>query len=224
MIRSPFGLFSGRNLEVALLTKEDHVSSDADIAKVLGIETDHLASIWQVHGGDAIRIERATSRALQADALFTSSPGLTLTLRTADCQGFCVYDSRHHVVGLIHAGWKGVLARVIPHAIELMKREWMTDPRDILVGAGPALCKKCSDFTDPVKELPGVSRDLIDGRYADLREAAMRQFEACGVPRGDMERLEDCTRCHPEKYWTYRGGDREAVMEGNTNVLCCTLK
>jgi copper oxidase (laccase) domain-containing protein len=141
----------------------------------------------------------------------------------ADCQAFCVYDPVHEVIGLIHCGWRCILARVIPHSIELMKREWHTDPTDLLVGSAPSLCKSCSEFTDPRKELPGFPPDLIDGRCADLREAAERQFDASGVPRGSIERLEDCTRCHPEKYWTYRGGYKTEVLQGIENALVCTL-
>jgi copper oxidase (laccase) domain-containing protein len=129
----------------------------------------------------------------------------------------------HEVIGLIHCGWRCILARVIPHSIELMKREWHTDPTDLLVGSAPSLCKSCSEFTDPRKELPGFPPDLIDGRCADLREAAERQFDASGVPRGSIERLEDCTRCHPEKYWTYRGGYKTEVLQGIENALVCTL-
>lgn len=224
MIKNPFRVLTGKSLSVHLLTKEDHIRTDEDIAKAMRTDMHHLAAIWQMHGGDAVRVHDATSRTIKADALFTDVRELTLTLRIADCQGFCVYDPVHKVAGLIHAGWRGVLARVIPHSIELMKREWSSDPADLMVGAAPSLCKKCSEFTDPLKELPGFPRDLIAGRHADLREATLRQFDACGVLRGDIERMEDCTRCHPDKYWTYRGGDKEAVMKGNTNVLTCVLQ
>ncbi len=208
---------------MCLLTKSDHVRSDADIAKAIGVPTDRVASIWQAHGGEAVRVHAPTSRSIRADALFTDAPGLTLTLRMADCQGFCVYDPVHHVAGLIHCGWRSVLARVIPHSIELMKREWSSDPTDLIVGAAPSLCKKCSEFTDPIKELPGFPRDLIEGRNADLQEAAERQFDACGVPRSSFERIHNCTRCHPETYWTYRGGHKKEVLDGLENALTCTL-
>lgn len=224
MMHDPFRNLTGRNLSVTLLTKVDNVRSDADIAKVVGCNPEYVASLWQAHGGVAVRVDAPTSRTIQADGIFTAVRGLTLTLRMADCQAFCVYDPVQKVIGLIHCGWKSVLARVIPHSIELMKREWHSDPADLLVGAAPALCKTCSEFTDPVRELPGFPPDLISGRCADLREAAERQFDACGVPRGNLVRLEDCTRCHPETYWTYRGGDKDAVIAGNTNVLCCTLR
>ena len=45
-----------------------------------------------------------------------------------------------------------------------------------------------------------------------------------GIQPQNIERMDDCTRCHPEKYWTYRGGDREAVKAGRTNVMACVLR
>lgn len=224
MIRDPFSNLTGNNLEVTLLTKVDHVQSDADMAKVVGFDATNVASLWQAHGGVAVRVDAPTSRTIKADGIFTSKKGLTLTLRMADCQAFCVYDPVRQVVGLVHCGWRCILADMVPHAVELMVREWGTNPKDILVGAAPALCKKCSEFTDPVRELPGFPADLIEGRCADLHEAANRQFERAGVLRQNIERLDDCTKCNPDVYWTYRGGHKVEVMEGIENALVCTLK
>lgn len=225
VITSPFSIFepfTGR-LSVSLLTRQDHVRNDNDIAKVLHIEPTTIASLWQVHGGEVVRVDAPTSRTVKADAFFTDTPKLTITMRMADCQCFCIYDPEHKVIGLIHAGWKGILAKVIPNSIEFLKREWKSDPKKLIVGAGPSLCAKCSEFSDPMRELPGFPQDLIEGRLANLREAAERQFDEAGVPRANRERMEECTRCNPENYWTYRGGDKSSVVEGWTNVLVCSL-
>ena len=121
-------------------------------------------------------------------------------------------------------GWRGLIAGAIPEFFRVLKKEWGIDPSQTFVGAGPSLCKRCAEFTNPARELPSLSPQFVEKRHVDLQGAADAEFIALGVPENAIERSPDCTCCHPEKYWTYRGGDREAVKNGQTNMLVCLLK
>jgi copper oxidase (laccase) domain-containing protein len=81
----------------------------------------------------------------------------------------------------------------------------------------------CADFSDPTTELPGIDVQFFHGKNVDLRAIADAQLIACGVAQKNIERHPDCTRCRPDIYWTYRGGDREAVLQGKTNVTVCQI-
>ena len=70
----------------------------------LGISAD-WATLTQVHGGDALRVDRP-GVAGEADALVTTRPGLPLAVFTADCLG--VVLSGPGSVGVAHAGWRGL--------------------------------------------------------------------------------------------------------------------
>ncbi|MBI3816026.1 laccase domain-containing protein [Candidatus Peregrinibacteria bacterium] len=111
----------------------------------------------------------------------------------------------------------------IPSLYALLKTEWNIRPEETFVGAGPSLGFECAEFSNPKNELPSVPSSLVRGKLVDLQGAADRELDRLGVPREQRERLPDCTKCHPETYWTYRGGDREAVKEGWTNVLMALL-
>lgn len=146
--------------------------------------------------------------------------GLNLMARAADCQNFAVYAPEKHVAGVMHVGWRGLLAGTIPEFFRILKDEFGIDAEETFVVAGPSMCLKCAEYKDPEFEL----RQKIDSRYVhddhvDLQGAATMQLLDAGVPRDHFERHPDCTSCHPEKYWAYRGGDREAVEGGNANVL-----
>jgi polyphenol oxidase len=208
-------------LDLRFLTKADNVASDADIKRVTGFGT--MASLKQKHGKNVAVLREETSRTAEADGIVTDVPGLALLIRYADCQNFAVYAPKHNVVGLIHAGWRGVVAGVIPEFFAVLKREWGIDAADVVVGAGPSLCTACADFTDPAKEVPTLA-PFISGRCVDLIAAADSQFAAAGVPPGNIERMAQCTRCNPDTLWTYRGGHREAVRNGYTNCFIAALR
>lgn len=222
MITNPFKrLQQFPQLQVTLLTKEDQVRTDEDVQKLTGISA--IASLHQMHGANIVRAEKPTSRTLDADGMATDRSGLLLAIRAADCQNFVVYSPSKNVVGVMHVGWKGILAGTIDAFYDFLKREWGIEPGDTFVGAGPSLCTKCADFTDPKRELPTVDERFIHGRTVDLRAVADARFESLGVPKDHRERMSGCTRCDPKGFWTYRGGDGEAVKQGWTNVLCAQL-
>lgn len=221
MITNPFSsLQNHHSLDVQFLRREDACSSDNDIARVTAKK--NLVSLRQMHGNIAHKVSDPSSRVFEGDALATNIPGLTLTIRFADCQGFVLYDPAKNVIAVIHAGWKGMCKKIITSTFTLLKKEWGIDPKDVLVGAGPSLCTACAEFTDPLKEASELA-SFIDGRTIHLQASATAEFLSLGVRRENIERMSDCTRCHPEKYWTYRGGDRESVMQGFTNCFCVTI-
>lgn len=221
MINNPFSsLQSHHSLDVQFLRRDDACSTDKDIARITG--NSNLVSLRQMHGNVTHRVNDPSSRVLEGDALATDIPGLTLTIRFADCQGFVLYHPTKNVIAVMHAGWKSMCKKIISSTIALLKTEWDIDPADLLVGAGPSLCRACAVFTDPSQEAPEL-RAFIDGRTIDLQASATAEFLSLGVLQKNIERMSDCTRCHPELYYTYRGGDREVVTQGFTNVLVATI-
>lgn len=182
------------------------------------------AEIRQNHGTDTVILRTPLTPPPQADAVATDTPGLLLSLKIADCQNFAVYAPRPHVIGLIHAGWRGMNAHIISLFYDTLKREWGIHPYETVVWAGPSLCKRCAEFTDPQRELPQIDPRFFHGRHVDLQRAAIEEFLHLGVPMTKIERHSDCTCCQREKYWTYRGGDREAVLQGKENILAATLR
>lgn len=214
MQKNPFTILKPFNdkLEVFLFTKEDNITSDDQIG-------DNVASLWQVHGNKTIKVDSPTSREEQADGLVTDKKNLTLSIRMADCQPIIAYDPESNTIGLVHVGWRGLVAGAIPEFFKIM------NPASSYVCIGPSLCQKCAIFSDPKNELPDVDLKFVDETNSvDLMGAADEQLYELGVSLDRIERITECTSCNPYKYWAYRGGDRDAVKDGNTNVLACYLK
>lgn len=222
MIHRPFNIFQPHEnrMLVRLYERSDDLRSTEDIRR---FEVVPIADAKQPHGPQTVRVRNACT-APEADGLVTDTSTLVLAIRGADCQIFAVYDPRHHCGGVLHAGWKGLLNGAITGFVETLQKEWGSDPRDLLIGAGPSLCFTCSEFTDPARELTGIDHRFFQGRLADLRAIADDQWQRAGVHARNIERHADCTKCNRTRWWSLRGGDKEALRTGSRNVLTFSLR
>lgn len=223
MLLQPFKAFRPfeTHFRIALLTKKDAVSSDEKVIRVLG--PGRMASLRQVHGNRTLVVRTPMQRTEEGDGMLTDARDLWLTVRTADCQPIVLYHPGANVAGVLHVGWKGLLNSAIPAFLRTLAEEWDADPAGAYVAIGPSLCARCAEFSDPLRELPGIDPRFIRARTADLPGIADDQLKEAGIQPNRIERSPDCTKCLNDRYWSYRGGDREKVMEGWTNVLACVL-
>ena len=77
--------------------------------------------------------------AMRGDAAMTDVPGVLLTVQTADCVPVMLFDPVRRVVAAFHAGWRGTLARIVERGVGTMRRQYGTDPADILAAIGPSI-------------------------------------------------------------------------------------
>lgn len=92
------------------------------IAAAFGVAGAHLIGVHQVHSAEAVLVrEPWTGARPHADALVTSTPGLALSVLTADCAPVLFADLEAGVIGAAHAGWKGALSGVLEACVALMR-------------------------------------------------------------------------------------------------------
>src|SRR5947209_17415238 len=74
----------------------------------------------QVHGAEVVRVNRAGENAgRSADAAVTDSPRCAIAVLAADCPP--VVLAGDGVVAVAHAGWRGLLAGVLPATVLAMR-------------------------------------------------------------------------------------------------------
>ena len=140
----------------------------------------------------------------RGDALVGDEGGRALVVVTADCVPVLVATpkAKGREIGAIHAGWRGLVAGVIPQAVESLKRvpevAWI----------GPAIGPCCYEVDDDVANQvarassPSIRQPGPAGKpHLDLVAAAAQQLETLGVE--DIRRVGGCTRCDPG-WWSYR--------------------
>jgi len=191
-----------------------------------------LLSVKQVHGTDALVIDRPLSEVDQFpggwDALVTDQLGVTVAVRTADCVPVLVHDPCRRVVAAIHAGWRGAVAGIVPKTIALMATRFGSTRSDLRISIGPSAGPCCYEVDEPVIDglragLPNWQSVVHDYRgnkaRLDLKALIRQQVVEQGVITSLISCVNLCTICHDELFYSYR---REGRVNG-TMVSGITL-
>lgn len=103
----------------------DHPAHVADnrrlLAQRLGARPVYLR---QVHGTQVVALTADTPDGSQADACWTSQPGVACTVMVADCLPVLLCSADGQSVAAAHAGWRGLAGADGLGVLEALSREW----------------------------------------------------------------------------------------------------
>ncbi|MCE5330451.1 peptidoglycan editing factor PgeF [bacterium] len=97
--------------------------------------------------------DQNSSLKYSADAVMTDIPKIPLMVMGADCNLILVADVKNRVVAAVHAGWKGVLNRIILNVLEIFTGKFNSQLKDIYVFFGPSIRKCCFKVNEDVFNL-----------------------------------------------------------------------
>jgi YfiH family protein len=180
-----------------------------------------LYAARQVHGAAVARVRAGDDPAplarVEADALVTDAPGVTLGVFVADCIPALIADPRTGAVAAIHAGWRGTVAGVARAAVAALGRELGARPADLRVALGPAIGACCFEVG---AEVVGAFRAALgdaaasvvlpsprgapDRWHVDLKAANRLFLERAGVDPAAIESGPECTHCDRARFFSYR--------------------
>ncbi|MDE2843002.1 MAG: polyphenol oxidase family protein, partial [Chloroflexota bacterium] len=166
----------------------------------------------------------------EGDAVITRLSGLLLAVQVADCLPVLIVDWDKRILAAAHAGWRGLLAGVVPKTLAAMQSRYASDPRCCLAVIGPSIGPCCyevgQDVVLPFEEaFPGrpqlwrnfrpPGRALSSGtgisddppsarRMLDLSAACRFQLESAGLPDRSVLSHPPCTSCHRDVFHSYR--------------------
>ncbi|MFQ6015802.1 MAG: peptidoglycan editing factor PgeF [Anaerolineae bacterium] len=204
------------SLNVGGLVGDDEAAVRANhelIYAALGVTAAHQVSARQVHGNQ-VRVVQASDRGRiipDTDALVTALPDTPLMLRFADCVPIILYDPRHKVIGLAHAGRQGTVAKVAQRTALTMTEVFGCQPDDIRAGIGPSIGPCCyqvnQETVERVRSTIPYWGDLLHPQrdsvwHFNLWEANRRQLTEVGVTQVEMSKL--CTACHVDQFFSHR--------------------
>jgi YfiH family protein len=164
----------------------------------------------QVHGAQVLLVDSPGAHAGdEADALVTATPGCVLSVQVADCAPVALVADG--VVGVAHAGWRGLAEGVLPATADAMRG---LGAERIEARLGPCIHPGCYEFgADDLEAVvarlgPEVRATTHAGAPAlDLPAAVRASLAGAGV-----EVVADagtCTACSAA-LWSHRAsGDRE---------------
>ena len=163
------------------------------------LSQDGMASLTQIHSAAVLVVDGAGG-AGEGDALTTDRPGVSVSVRTADCYPILLADPRNRAVAAVHAGWRGTVARIVAETLGLMQAQFGTDAADIRAAIGPGIGFCCYQVGGEVARLFGLEQA---GRI-DLAEENRRQLISAGVPAARIKTAGGCTQCDAQQFHSFR--------------------
>lgn len=157
----------------------------ARIAAALGVERTHLIGVHQVHSPEAVFVDGPwKDERPKADALVTKTPGLAISVLTADCTPVLLADRDAGIIAAAHAGWRGALAGVLQNTVLTMMAHGAVQAR-IQAAIGPCI-QQPSYEVGPEFEDAFIAKDISAADYFVLGKGDRRLFD---LPRFCVNRL-----------------------------------
>ena len=174
----------------------------------------HGAQCARVDAHDAGRGTFTHSDAIEGvDALVTTVRNLPLMCFSADCLLVALADPQANVLGVAHAGWRGMAGGILEATLNCMF-EAGADPKNIHAVGGPSIGPCCFEVGEEVVAGIGAAyatRNTGTKPTIDLREAARDRLLTRGVR---MERIgidTTCTCCREDLFFSHRRATRQGL-------------
>jgi polyphenol oxidase len=197
--------FSGRNYK----------SSKKDaFLKQLQIPKQNLQLVSQVHGVKIVNLD-ATIPPPQtsADGLITSKKGVAIGILTADCIPAFFYDPYQKVIGVAHAGWRGLKAGILSQMVSLFLASFGSKIQFIQVAIGPTIRPCCYEVGPELQSVFSMFYFVPKGKskgHVDLVGYAKEELIHCGIRPQNLFDSTICTVCQNKHFFSYR---RESTKE-----------
>lgn len=134
----------------------------------------------------------------QADSVITNEKNTAIGVVTADCLPLFLYDTENQAIGVIHAGWRGLSAKIITATILKMRDQFSTSPQHLQAYLGPSAGVCCYEVQ--VEFLSYFSESLIEQREGKLffnpKNAGISELLTNGLSINNIDTTNHaCTIC-----------------------------
>ena len=208
------GLYQGLNTGIG--SRDDRAAvleNRARASRHLGVEPEHLATPYQVHGSDVVVVESVWGPGLgpRADAVVTHRPDIAVGVGTADCGPILFAEPRARIVAAAHAGWKGALCGILESAVAGMERLGADRGRIVAV-LGPTISGRNYEVgPELVSAFVTADRDnkcffspssRRGHAFFDLPAYIVARLRGAGV--GAVHDVGQCTYTDAARFYSYR--------------------
>jgi YfiH family protein len=163
------------------------------------------------HQAGVVDAETVGGTALAADASTATRESVVCCVTIADCLPVLLADRQGRVVGVAHAGWRGLAAGVIQATVASMRARQPEAAGDLVAFLGPCIGPDAFEVGDEVlqamqRHLPEAGRafqPLTARKFlANLPELARQALAQVGVQHIHGGRW--CTYSDPVNFYSYR--------------------
>lgn len=208
----------------AVLANRRAVASALGVPGPVVAEQVHGADVGIVGAGDAGRGWGSRGSAVgRVDALVTREAGVAPAILIADCAPVALL-SPGGVLGVAHAGWRGLVAGVLEAALRQMAALGGGPAETCRAVVGPCIRACCYEVGEPVwRRFPTeclAPGDRPASRRLDLMAAVLHRLRDAGLPPERVHAAGLCTGCHTDLFFSHRRATRAGLpATGRTALL-----
>lgn len=189
----------------------------------MGVQPHRLVIPFQTHGSTIRAIdpfyvslspEEQQRRLHGVDALITDIPGYCICVSTADCVPILLYDSVNKAIAVIHAGWRGTVAKIVKQTLDMMDHTYNTEAKDVIAAIGPSISVDSFEVGEEVYDAfrkigfdmskITVWKEETQKYHIDLWEATRLQLTDAGVLPDNIEISGICTYEEHDRFFSAR--------------------
>jgi hypothetical protein len=169
--------------------------------------------VHQVHGATIAGARRGEpfDRHQKADAIVGDDPERALTVRVADCVPVLLATADGRAVAAVHAGWRGVVAGVVPAAAAAV-RAVRAEAMNVLAAIGPSIGASAFEVGPEVLVAfaglfggAAIVERRPDGKgLVDLRRAIHLQLREAGLADEQIDSTDRCTYRDADEFFSHR--------------------
>lgn len=192
-------------------------------AAAVGYAPGALYETSQVHAAVVHVVARGSEvqavRAIEADALVAPAGGVAIGVRVADCVPVLLFDARGGAVGAVHAGWRGTVRGVVEAGVQALLATGAGDASALRAAVLPHIRRCCFEVGDDValellRTTPDRDPTVIDRSrpkpHVDLAAVVSAKLRVLGVPPDAIDVVAGCTRCEPERFFSFRRDGKQS--------------
>lgn len=174
----------------------------------------------QIHAAH-VEVIRNDSKLIYAatDALVTSTPNVAVGVLTADCVPILLADPEHRSIGVVHAGWRGLISGILEATIDTMVREG-AELEGMLACIGPHIGACCYQIPEERARIfanrfhdETVSGVNGSGWFIDIGKASYTILLEKGLRKNMIDTSVFCTSCQHDVFYSYRKDSHETFGE-----------
>lgn len=232
------GIFSSMNLSFTRGDETNCVSKNFElIADSIGTTPEHMVYAMQTHTTNVLRVGKNQSgmgvtrerNFSDIDGLITDEPGVCLVTSYADCVPLFFVDVKKKCIGLSHSGWKGTVGKIGINTVQMMAKEFDSNPQDVIAFIGPSICEDCYEVSKDVADefAKAYSKEQInhillskpnEKFQLNLHQANVYNMLDAGLKPENIFVTDICTCCNPDLLYSHR------ASKGQRGGLCGFLE
>jgi YfiH family protein len=188
------------------------------VCESLGFKGENLITVRQIHSSKVLVVNQPFLENLpEADALVTTTPGLLISVLTADCVPILLSTMRGDIVAAVHAGWRGAVGEIIEATVQQMKD---LGGQDIIAALGPCIWQDdyevSQEFYENLRDEPSFFKPGHRPHHwqFDLPGFVMKRLSRAGISQ-IMPALAN-TYADADRFFSFR---RKTIL-GEANFGC----